>query len=168
MKSDLKNIDFKWFPVGLIIVYVPFHLLEEALYNFPLWMAEHYNIPKPLSYPHWLINNSIFLSVLLIGLTIYLRNKITRLDFGVGIVIWALMNSMEHIIFSFSDLKASPGLYTAILFLIISVIGLLKLRIDKVLKPALLLRSFLIATCYWVVSFIIIISLGFYLITLFP
>lgn len=168
MKPVLKNIDFKWFPIGLIIVYVPFHILEEALNNFPFWMAEHYGLPKPLTYPHWFINNSIFLSVLCIGLTIYYRSKITRLDFGVGILIWAFMNSSEHIIFSIFDLKVSPGFYTALLFLLISVIGIMKLGSEKILKPALLFRSILIAFGYWVVSFIIIISLGFYLVKLFP
>jgi len=42
--------------------------------NFPIWMSNHYNLPNPLSYPHWLINNSFFLLTLLVGLYIYSRN----------------------------------------------------------------------------------------------
>ena len=68
------KIDFKWFPIALIVAYVPVHLLEEALGNFPIWMSNHYNLPNPLSYPHWLINNSFFLLTLLVGLYIYSRN----------------------------------------------------------------------------------------------
>ncbi len=60
MMTKLKQIDFKYFPIAVIIIYVPFHLLEEAIYNFPLWMFEHFNLPKPLSYPHWLINNAFY------------------------------------------------------------------------------------------------------------
>ena len=168
MIVKLKQIDFRWFPVGLIVVYVPFHILEEAIYHFPLWMFEHYKLPQALSYPHWLINNSIFLFVLLIGLIIYNRDRINNLSFGLAIVIWAFMNSMEHIAFTIIDLKISPGFYTAILFLIISIIGIIKLRVEKILNPRLLLKSFLIAIGYWVVSFLIIIVLGLYLVKLFP
>ena len=164
----LKQIDFKWFPVALIVIYVPFHVLEEAIFNFPLWMFEHYKLPQALSYPHWLINNSIFLFDLLIGLIIYNRDRIKHLSFGLAIVIWAFMNSMEHMAFTIIDLKISPGYYTAILFLIISVIGFIKLRVEKILKPALFLKSVLIAIGYWVVSFLIIIVLGLYLVKLLP
>jgi hypothetical protein len=168
METKLKQIDFKWFPIALIIIYVPFHLTEEALNNFPLWMFEHYKLPNPLSYPHWLINNSIFLLILLIGLIIYNRDRIKNISFGIAIVIWAFMNSIEHIVFSISDLNASPGLYTAVIFLIISIIGFVKLRVEKTLKPQLLLRSFLIAISYWIVSFMLIIMIGFYLVKIFP
>jgi Protein of unknown function with HXXEE motif len=166
--TKLKQIDFKWFPIGLIIIYIPFHILEEAINNFPLWMFEHYKLPKPLSYPHWLINNSIFLIILLIGLIIYSRDRIKNISFGLAIVFWAFMNSIEHIGFSIFDLKLSPGIYTAILFLIISTVGLIKLRVEKILNPALLLKSFLIAISYWIASFIIIISIGLYLVKIFP
>jgi hypothetical protein len=167
MIVKLKQIDFKWFPVGLIVVYVPFHLLEEAIYNFPAWMFEHYKLPQALSYPHWLINNAIFLFVLLTGLIIYNRDRIKNLSFGIAIVIWAFMNSMEHIAFSIIDLKISPGFYTALLFTVISIIGFVKLRVEKILTPALLLKSFLIAIAYWMISFLIIVVLGLYLVKLF-
>jgi hypothetical protein len=168
MITKLKQIDFKWFPIGLIIIYVPFHLLEEAINNFPLWMFEHYKLPQLLSYTHWLINNSIFLLILLLGLIIYNRDRIKNISFGIAIVIWAFMNSMEHIGFSIYDLKISPGFYTAILFLIISIIGFIKLRVEKIMKPTLLLKSILIALCYWIASFITIIMIGLYLVRIFP
>lgn len=168
MNTKLEKIDFRWFPIGLIILYVPFHLLEEAITHFPLWMYEHYKLPKPLSYPHWLINNSIFLIILLIGLVIYNRNRIKNISFGIGIVIWAFMNSIEHIVFTIYDLKVSPGFYTAILFFVISLIGLIKLRGEGTLKSGLLIKSILIAISYWIVSFVIIIMSGFYLVKVFP
>lgn len=168
MLSKLEQIDFKWFPIGLIILYIPFHLVEEAIGNFPLWMVEHYNLPQALSYPHWLINNSIFLLTLLIGLLIYNRNKIKNIAFGIAIVIWALINGLEHIVFSIIDLKIAPGFYTALLFLIIAIIGFLKLKTMKILTFALLLKSILIAISYWIISFITIIIFGLYLVKIFP
>lgn len=168
MIARLKNIEFKYFPILLIILYVPFHVLEEALNNFPLWMSEHYNFPKPLSYPHWLINNAVFLSVLLIGLFIFMKDRIRFLPFGIGIVFWAFMNSMEHIIFSIVDFKVSPGIVTAMLFFLTSLFGFIKLKVDNFLNPKLILKSFLIGLCYWIVSFSIIILIGNYLIKIFP
>lgn len=162
MISSLKQIDFKYFPTTLIIIYVPFHLFEEAINNFPLWMFDHYHLPKPLSYPHWLINNSIFLIVLLSGMIIYNTNRTKFMPFALAIVIWAFMNSLEHIVFSFYDLKVSPGLLTAILFFMISIFGVIKLRAEKILNPALIFKSILIAIGYWVVSFLIIIAIGYY------
>ncbi len=37
----LKNIEFKYFPIIALIAYVPFHLLEEALNNFPYWILDN-------------------------------------------------------------------------------------------------------------------------------
>jgi hypothetical protein len=164
----LKRIDFKWFPIGIIIFYVPFHLLEEAIFNFPLWMYEHYGLPKPLSYPHWLINNSIFLIVLLTGQIIYNNNRDKNLFLAIGILLWAIMNSMEHIIFTLADLKVTPGFYTAILFLIISVAGFAKLSIDNKLNARIILKSLIAAISYWLVSFTIIILFGTLLMKIFP
>jgi len=168
MMTKLEQIDFKFFPIGLIIMYIPFHLLEEAFNNFPLWMAEHYNFQKPLSYPHWLINNSIFLLVLLVGLIIYYRNRVKYLPFGLGILIWGFMNSLEHIVFSVYDLKISPGFYTSILLLAISIIGFIKLKQDKLLKPSMLLKSLLIAISYWIFPIILFMIIGLYLVKVFP
>lgn len=168
MGAILKQIDFKYFPLAVIIVYVPFHLFEEALGNFPQWMFEHYGLPQALSYPHWLINNSFFLIILLIGLIIYNKNRVRNLAFGIGILLWALMNSIEHIVFSLADLKIAPGLFTALLFLIIALLGLIKLKQEKILKPTLLFKSILIALGYWIATFVLIMSLGSFLLKVFP
>ncbi len=164
----LKNIDFKYFPIIAIITYVPFHLLEEALNNFPLWMSTHYNLPIVLSYSHWLINNSFFFLTLLVGLFIYLKDKTRFLPAGVGILIWIFLNSMEHITFSVIDLKAVPGLCTAIIFLVISLLGFVKLYIDKLLNIGLIWKSILIGIGYWIIPFIMILLSGNYLVGIFP
>jgi len=168
MKSKLKQIDFKFFPIGIILLYVPFHILEEAYFNFPLWMFEHYQLPSQLSYPHWLFNNLIFLTVLLIALRIFLNNTTKYLFFGIGILFWGLMNGMEHVVFSIIDRKIAPGTFTGTFFLIIFIVGILKLFQLKKLQLKLLIKSLLIAISYWVFSFLIIILIGNYLVKIFP
>ena len=168
MKTIIKKIDFKYFPIIKIFLFIPFHLIEEAYMNFPLWMFEHYNLPKQLSYPHWLINNSIFLTVLIIGLKVFIKNKTKYLFFGFGILIWGFMNSMEHIIFSVLDSKLSPGFYTAILFLTVFIIGLIKLYQIQLINYKLVIKSFLIALSYWIIPILIIMILGSFLVEIFP
>lgn len=160
MITRLKQLEFKYFPIGLIIAYLPFHLSEEALFNFPLWMYEHYSLPKPLSYHHWLMNNSFFLICLIAGLTVFLKNKTKYLYFGVGVLIWGFMNSMEHIVFSVSDFKVSPGFYTSIVFLLIAIGGFVNLNLNKHLNKILVLKSIGIAICYWIIPMAIIVSIG--------
>ena len=168
MKTVFSNIEFKYFPIIALIVYVPFHLLEEALNNFPQWMSTHYNLPIILSYPHWLINNGFFLITLLAGLLIFYSNKIRFISFGIGILIWSLINSIEHIFFSIIDLQTSPGFYTALVFLSISLLGFVKLYYDNSLRIKLILQSILIGIGYWVIPIGMILVFGNYLVQLFP
>ena len=168
MKSLLQNIEFKYFPIIAIIVYVPFHLLEEARGNFPLWMSAQYNLPKVLSYPHWLINNGFFLITLLAGVFVFMSNRVRFISFGIGVLVWAFMNSIEHILFTIIDLKVSPGFYTAIFFLIISLLGFVKLYFDNSLKIKLILQSIIVGINYWVIPIIMILAAGNYLVQLFP
>jgi hypothetical protein len=163
-----KTIDFKIFPILMIVLYVPFHLTEEAFFNFPMWMFEHYNLPKPLSYEHWLINNSFFFLTLFAGLRIFLRNKSKYLYFGIAILIWGFMNSFEHILFSILDLKLSPGFFTANLFLTTFFVGFYKLKTEKLLSRKLFIKSFLVAILYWIIPFVFIISLGNQFVKIFP
>ena len=168
MKTVFSNIEFKYFPIIALIVYVPFHLLEEALNNFPQWMSTHYNLPIILSYPHWLINNGFFLITLLAGLLIFYSNKIRFISFGIGILIWSLINSIEHIFFSIIDLQTSPGFYTALVFLSISLLGFVKLYYDNSLRIKLILQSILIGIGYWAIPIGMILVFGNYLVQLFP
>ena len=168
MNGVLRNIDFKYFPLATIIIYVPFHLLEEAINNFPLWMSTHYDLPKVLSYPHWLINNAFFFLTLLIGLLVFLSNKTRFMSLGLGILIWALMNSFEHILFSIIDLRLSPGFYTAILFLSISFLGFRKLYYENLLSAKLVLQSLFIGIGYWAIPISMILIFGNYLARVFP
>jgi hypothetical protein len=168
-KESMKNIQFKIFPIIGLILYVPFHVLEEALGNFPLWMHQHYyGLPQPLSYSHWLINNGIFLLVLLIGLTFYLKNEKKYLYLGIGIIVWLFTNAMEHIVFSIKDVQLSPGFFTAILFLLLVFFSFFKLNENKVLQWPIIGKSILAGLSYWIISFVFIILIGNTLIKIFP
>ena len=78
------------------------------------------------------------------------------------------MNGMEHIVFSAIDLKASPGIITAIIFLLVSGFGFIKLRADNSLNKKLMFKSIVTGICYWVVPIVIIVSIGKYIIVVFP
>jgi hypothetical protein len=163
----MKKIDFKYIPIFTLIIYVPFHLLEEALGNFPYWMSTHYNLPVVLSYPHWLINNAIFFIILSSGLYLFLKDKKKNLIFGIGILIWALLNSLEHIIFSLIDQRLSPGIYTAFVFLLVNLLGYIKLYKDKV-SIQIIIKSIFISIFYWIIPIGIIVLVGNFLIKVFP
>ena len=168
MLTKSTTIEFKYIPLICLVIYVPFHLTEEALYNFPLWMSQHYNLSKVLSYPHWLINNALFTFTLFIGLMVYFSNKIKFLSFGLGILIWSLMNAMEHVVFSLVDRNIVPGSITAILFVLVSTYGFYILKKENLLNIKLILQSSIIAIAYWIIPISIIIFIGSYLAILFP
>ncbi len=167
MKKILE-IDFKYFVFAVIITYVPFHLLEELYFNLPQWFYEQYHLPKLISYPHFLIGNCIFLTFLLIGLFIYLRDIKGNLAFGYGILIWALINSLEHIRGSVMSMKTAPGLFTGLVFLTTVILGSLNLRKNEKLNKTLLIKSIGIALLYWIIPISINMALGHYLVSVFP
>ncbi len=167
MKKILE-IDFKYFVFAVLITYVPFHVLEEAYFNLPLWFHEQYNIPKIFSLPHFLIGNCIFLTFLLIGFSIYLRDTNRNIAFGYGILIWSFINSLEHTRSSVMSMQISPGLFTGLVFLIIVISGSLNLKRNEKLNTGLFIKSTGIALLYWIFPISINIALGHYLIKIFP
>lgn len=155
----MYKYDFKVFPILILVLYVPFHLIEEGLNKFPEWMSEFYGLPIVLSYPHWLINNLFFFITLTIGLILFLKNK-KFLFLGIGILIWAILNALEHIVGTFMYSRVSPGLFTGLLFLLVAIFGLLKLKRDNVLNKRLVLQSVLASFLFWIIPIGIIILTG--------
>lgn len=108
----------------LLILYIPFHISEEAAGNFPDWMRRHNWMPDPLSYGHWLASNLFFFyPLLLAAFLLYLFCGIRFL--GGGILIWGIVNCLEHLAYTIRDRKKSPGLFTGLLFAVDSAAGLL-------------------------------------------
>ena len=107
-----------------LIIYLPFHLFEEAIGDFPKWMYEHKWLPYHMTHGHWMANNLfIYYPMLLISVFLYIFNgKLTC--FGVGILIWGIINFGDHFFYTIKDRKVSPGLISGALFFANSVFGL--------------------------------------------
>ena len=107
-----------------LVIYLPFHLFEEAIGDFTKWMYEHKWLPYNMPHGHWMANNLfIYYPMLLISVFLYIFNsKLTC--FGVGILIWGIINFGDHFFYTIKDRKISPGLISGALFLANSVFGL--------------------------------------------
>ncbi len=107
-----------------LAIYLPFHLLEEAIGDFPKWMYDHKWLPYHMSHGHWMANNLfIYYPLLLISVLLYVLNN-EYACFGVGIFVWGIINFCDHFFYTIKDRKISPGLLSGILFLINSFLGL--------------------------------------------
>ncbi len=99
----------------ILVLYIPIHISEEAAGNFPSWMRRHKWTPDQLSYSHWMAGNLfLFYPLLLAAFLLYLLCGVRF--FGGGILIWGIVNCMEHLAYTVHDRKKSPGLFTGLLF----------------------------------------------------
>lgn len=115
----------EYFVVATLLIYMPFHFFEEALGNFPQLMYQHKWMPEKLSLAHWMGNNIfIFYPLLLLSLIVYLLGGKTTICFGIGILVWGLINSVEHFFYCIKDRKAEPGIITSFVFLVCCVSGI--------------------------------------------
>ena len=58
-----------------LIIYIPFHLFEEAVGDFPKWMYEHKWLPYHMTHGHWMANN-IFIYYPTVGsIHLYIQQK---------------------------------------------------------------------------------------------
>ena len=128
-----------------LVIYLPFHLFEEAIGDFPKWMYEHKWLPYHMTHGHWMANNLfIYYPMLLISVFLYVFNgKLTC--FGVGILIWGIINFGDHFFYTIKDRKVSPGLISGILFLANSVLGL---------------RSYILSNCVSVPQLVVGVLIG--------
>lgn len=107
-----------------LVIYIPFHLFEEAVGDFPKWMYEHKWLPYHMTHGHWMANNIfIYYPLLLISVFFYLFNE-KLICFGIAILIWGLINFGDHFFYTIKDKKVSAGVITGTLFLINSALGL--------------------------------------------
>ncbi len=100
------------------------YMLLEALGDFPKWMFEHTWLPFYMTHGHWMANNLfLYYPMLILSVFLFAANKIF-FPFGVGILIWGLINFFDHFFYTIKARKVSPGLITGTLFLINSCFGL--------------------------------------------
>lgn len=108
-----------------LIIYLPFHMFEEALGDFPKWMYEHKWLPYHMSHGHWMANNVfLYYPLLLISFFLFIFFKNMFICCGIAILIWGIINFGDHFFYTLKDRKISPGLLTGTLFLINSLCGI--------------------------------------------
>lgn len=109
--------------VGIVFgLYVTVHLLEEWLRGFPGWAEDRWGLPG-YDTTKWLMHNIYFVVFLLAGFIAY-RCKGNRILFlGLGIGVWALMNSLSQLVFTFIFMEYSPGLLTGLIMAMFSILA---------------------------------------------
>ncbi len=145
-----------------LVVYLPLHLFEEAIGDFPKWMYEHKWLPYHMTHGHWMANN-LFIYYPMVLLSAFLSAVSTHFAcFGVGVLIWGVINFGDHFFYTIKDKKVSPGLITGILFLINSCFGLRTFVLSDLFSVAHLVAGIIIGTilfglpiglCVWAYKF---------------
>jgi hypothetical protein len=140
------SLDLIYYVFAIIVVYIPFHLFEEAMGNFPLWMKEHKYMPVKISYGFWMAGNLFFYYPLLLTCSfLYLFAGKSFVFTGLAVLIWGGLNFFEHLFFTLKDRRISPGFFTSIIFLVICVTGVLRAFQLDLTTPVTMLLSFVIA-----------------------
>ena len=136
-----------YFFLAIILVYIPFHIFEEALGDFPESMYQHKWIPERITHGHWMANNIFFYFPTLV--TGYLLWTIfpNYLFIGLGILVWGVINTFDHIFYTIKDRKISPGLYTGSLYLLIAINGFYSIRTEA--NYILLIESIITGMIYF-------------------
>ena len=110
-----------------LIIYIPFHLFEEAIGDFPRWMFTHKWLPYHMTHGHWMANNIfIYYPFLLCATALFLLDNSIFLCCGAAILIWGIINFCDHFFYTLKDKKVSPGLLTGGAFLVNSIFGLIQ------------------------------------------
>lgn len=118
-------MDLSTFVMLTLVIYMPFHLFEEALGNFPKWMYEHKWLPYHMTYGHWMSNNIfLYYPLLLLAAVIFRIGGDHCTCFGIGIIMWGFINFGDHFFYTIKDKKLTAGLLTGTLFLVNSIFGI--------------------------------------------
>ncbi|MBN1889714.1 MAG: HXXEE domain-containing protein [Thermoflexales bacterium] len=155
--SKFRELKLEHLILGTLLLYVTLHLLEEGLFGFPAWAEARWGIPGYTA-PKWLLHNVYFSFFLALGYVVYRRDKDRFLFVGLGIIIWGLLNMLNHTIFSLLFLEYSPGLFTGFVFGLFAVLAFRRVREMGRLSWRLALSSFLFGLLYWTVPIVLFIS----------
>lgn len=156
----MKNLTFKSVFILTILIYVPLHVTEETIGNFPLFMIENWGIPN-IGYAQWLFHNiAIFLPTLLLGLFMYSLDTVRFLPFGIGIPLWGALNFFEHAFYTAKNASAAPGLFSSILFLFTAALAVWRLSENRKLRAGIILPAIGCALLYWLIPVSLILVLA--------
>ena len=153
----VKRVKLEHLIVGTLLAYVTIHLLEEGIFGFPVWAESRWAIPN-YTIAKWLLHNIYFIGFLAFGYFIYRNDREKRLPMGLGIIVWGLLNSFNHIIFSIIFMEYSPGLFTGLVFLIFSVLALRIVKEMGKLSVSLMALSVICGLLYWGVPITLFIA----------
>lgn len=145
------------FVLGTLLVYVTLHLLEEWILGFPARAEVRWGIPS-YTVSKWLLHNVYFSFFLAVGYLVYRSNSERWLSAGLGIAVWGLLNSLNHLIFTAIFMEYSPGLFTGLIFLLFAVLALRQVRQIEKLSWKLVLLSVLFGLLYWAVPIVLFIT----------
>ena len=155
IKQDLNKLI-----IVSLLLYIPFHVLEEGAFGFPAWAENYWSIPD-YTFEKWVIHNFFFVGVLLMGYIIYRINKDRLLIFGLAIICWGIMNTVNHIGCSLVFMRYEPGILTSLLWIPIFKWTVDHLRNINRFTWKLMTASFaLAAVVYWGVPITTFIHLG--------
>ena len=143
------SFPLQYYFLAIIFLYIPFHFFEEALGNFPETMYQHKWIQERITYGHWMANNIfLYFPVLLVGYLLWIIFS-NCLFIGLGILVWGMINTFDHIFYTIKDKRISPGLFTGVVYLIIAAIAFTS--ISEELNPILVLESTITGIVYFLV-----------------
>lgn len=139
----------------------PLHFFEEALGNFPQIMYQHKWMPEKLSFAHWMGSNIfIFYPLLLLSLIVYLLGGKATICFGVGILVWGLVNSVEHFFYCIKDRKVEPGIITSFVFLVCGVSGIYTYTHSEYFNVGTMALSVLVGIALFAVAVVLCIAVS--------
>ena len=144
----IKQLKLEYLILGTLLVYVTVHLLEEWWFGFPAWAEARWGIPG-YTVSKWLLHNVYFAFFLGVGYVIYRINRDKCLFAGLGIIIWGLLNSINHIVFTIIFLEYSPGLFTGLIFVAFAVLAYQRVREMGKLSWKTVIPSILASFFYW-------------------
>jgi hypothetical protein len=144
----IERIKLAHLILGTLLVYVTVHLLEEWLFGFPAWAEARWGIPGYTVFK-WLLHNVYFAAFLAAGYILYRINQDRFLFAGLGIIIWGLLNSVNHIVFTIIFLEYSPGLLTGLVFAVFAVLAYQRVREMGRLSWRTMAPSILAGLLYW-------------------
>ena len=91
-EGDKRKMNMMNFIIFNLVIYLPFHLFEEAIGDFPKWMYEHKWLPYHMTHGHWMANGTLFLINSVLGLRNYiLSNYFSVPQLVVGILIGGIL-----------------------------------------------------------------------------
>lgn len=154
---NLRTWRLEQIVLAAFIAYLTIHLLDEALFGFAPWAELRWGLPN-YTVPRWLLHNVYFAAAQLIGYLIYRRDTRKFVYLGLGILVWGVLNSLNHLIFSLIFLEYSPGLLTGFVFIFLAVIGFRRARQADLLSTKNVVLSIVFGLLYWVVPIVLFVS----------